>query len=55
MEIFYRSMRKKVSLRKKWRTGRKREHKTCVALFFTIFAKNKEISKNYTYIITLKR
>lgn len=55
MEIFYRSMRKKVSLRKKWRTGRKREHKLAWHYFFPIFAKE-EISKNYTYyIITLKK
>lgn len=50
--FFYRSMRKKdVIAVKKWRTGQKKRHKTCVALFFfTIFAKEEEISKNYTYI-----
>ncbi|EFB35727.1 hypothetical protein PREVCOP_04631 [Segatella copri DSM 18205] len=40
-----------MSLRKKVENGAKKRHKTCVALFFfTIFAKEEEISKNYTYI-----
>lgn len=46
---------KKVSLRKKVENGTKKESiKLAWHYFFTIFAKNKEISKNYTYyIITL--
>lgn len=44
-------MRKKVSLRKKVENGAKKEGiKLAWHYFFTIFAKNKEISKNYTYI-----
>lgn len=59
MEIFFIvQCVKKVSLRKKVGNGaKKRGHKTCVALYFLLsLQKNKEeISKNYTYIITLKK